>query len=455
MKKFVGSTILISLLALSGLLACGAKPSNSNSAGLSDSNSEWVLSYEDYDQDYESWPISAINGLFNQYGYEGFEIPVLDVEGAIYTITEDPTNASHLSGKESAYIQIRTVSSSTPDSYMTTLSNAGWAVNGYAASKETNNGLANISIELKSNNVLKITYGLRKNGEILKKWPEKTIYNRLKVLESVDVIPEYKGTQRGYDIDTNVLAPSYVSIKVYCDEGREEKTAKAYTDILDAAKWTLYDTNSHVNGSTYISPNTKAAIQVTYGGFSSKEVVRINIGKNTINDGTNPGGNTSQGGQTSQGGNTSQGGQTSQGGDTSQGGETSQGGNTSQGGGESSQEHSAPHLDPATNPDWPTAQLNVCYYKYSLTDQLPVYAVRGQYDVSELESDPTTYFDIECTFDETVYDQYHHTYQEVLLSAGFTERNSTYVSPNRQFQVVLYYRLVGSEVILLISVFKV
>ena len=49
MKKFVGSTILISLLALSGLLACGAKPSNSNKGDLSDSNSEWVLSYEDYD----------------------------------------------------------------------------------------------------------------------------------------------------------------------------------------------------------------------------------------------------------------------------------------------------------------------------------------------------------------------------------------------------------------------
>ena len=448
MKKFVGSTILISLLALSGLLACGSKPSNSNKADLSDSNSEWVLSYEDYDQDYESWPISAINGLFNQYGYEGFEIPALDVEGAIYTITEDPTNNYQLSGKESAFIQIRTVSSSTPDSYMTTLSNAGWAVNGYAASKETNNGVAKISIELKSNNVLKITYGLRKDYELLKKWPEKTIYNRLKVLESVDVIPEYKGTQRGYDIDTLSLGPN-LNIKVYCDEGREEKTAKAYKDILEAAKWTLYDTNSHVNGSTYISPNTKAAIQVMYGGLSSKEVVHITIGKNTSNGGTNPGGNTSQGGQTSQGGNTSQDE------NTSQGGQTSQGGNTSQGGEESSQSHSAPNLDPATNSDWPSAQLNMCYYKYSLTDQLPVYAVRGQYDVSEPESDPTTYFDIECTFDETVYDQYHHTYQEVLLSAGFTERNGYYVSPNRQYQVSLYYRLVGSEVRLRISVFKV
>ena len=428
MKKFVGSTILISLLALSGLLACGAKPSNSNKADLSDSNSEWVLSYEDYDQDYESWPISAINGLFNQYGYEGFEIPALDVEGAIYTITEDPTNNYQLSGKESAYIQIRTVSSSTPDSYMTTLSNAGWTVNGYAASKETNNGVANISLELKSNNVLKITYGLRKSGELLKKWPEKTIYNRLKLYESVDVIPEYKGTQRGYDIDTNVLG-LYLSVKVFCDEGREEKTAKAYKDILDAAKWTLYEDNGY--SSAYISPNTKAAIQIMYGGLLSKEVVYIYIGKNTSNGGTNPGGNTSQGGQTSQGGNTSQGGE------------------------ESSQEHSTPNLDPATNSDWPSAQLNMCYYKYSLTDQLPVYAVRGQYDVSEPESDPTTYFDIECTFDETVYDQYHHTYQEVLLSAGFTERNGYYVSPNRQYQVSLYYRLVGSEVRLRISVFKV
>lgn len=442
-KKNVFVVILSATLLVSGLIGCGNKPSGSGDKSVTTNGSSIDLT-EDYEKDYESFPTKGLKASFDSFGYEGFEIPALDAGSAIYSLTEDPDNWYNMC-EESCFIQIRQVSPATFENYPNVLTAAGWTVEGNQANKVTNNGTATFSFSIDNRNIAKLIIKLRKTGEILKKWPTKSLRNRLAHYNVSETVPPYTGTNYGFDWKLNTGFSFYrneTMVVVDVADGREAKSAEAYNETLVAAKWSKNGTVDNVD--CYISPKGQISITSRYSPSMNpgKMVIYIEPQDNSTNPNANSSNNPRSSNNNSQTNNNSQA-------DNSQG----QNNNSSQALSSSYQspssfttpvDHSVNPNYPANN-DWPTAEVYTCLFKHGCTDQLPKYGVKGQYDVTENPND-WTWFKITATFLESEYLAFGNVrYHEILTDNGFTERNNLFTSPNNQYHVDIYFQYKGSD----------
>lgn len=453
MKKAAISSLFLSLFLLT---ACGGGKSNSevvsssskqssssisskesqlssdsSSIEESQSSSSEVISSseEDFDQEYNEWPLEAIKAMFDRYGYAGYEVPKLEVANAIYTVTEDPLNKTQLFGNERAIVELWPVSENKFNEYINIFKNSNHGVyhdifGSYQAIYDTEESSVTLSISY-ANQAVKITYPLRQNDELIRSWPSRTIANVVSAYHSTETVPAYTGSNRGFEI---VNVSSGFRLDINCVSGREDSVADAYKQTLKDAGWTESIQDGIV---ILISPHNEIKIScvtepVWYPG-------RVQITLQPLNSEPTPSSSSSETPIPS-----------------SEEPEESQYTSVEDSSVPEESSYQPSSQQSVLNDDWPTNEVFTCLFKHGATDQLPVYGIKGTYDVTEIEDPayPSFWFKIKATLSEADYDAFHKTYQQVLLDAGFTTRNNWYISPNNQYQIDVTFRYGGNSTVI-------
>ena len=406
--------------------------SDSSSAEESQPSSSGVASSseEDFNQEYNEWPLEAIKAMFDRYGFTGYEVPKLEVANAVYTVTEDPLNKTQLFGSERAIVELWPVSLDKFDEYINIFKNSNHGVyqdifGSYQAIYDTEESSVTLGISY-ANQAAKITYPLRQDDELIRSWPARTIANVVSAYHSTETVPAYTGSNRGFEVVK--VSPGF-RLDINCVSGREDSIADAYIQTLKNAGWRESVQDDII---FLVSPHNEIKIScltdpVWHPG-------RVEITLQPFNSGSTPGSSSSEAPVTS-----------------SEGHEESQYSSIEDSSVPEESSYQPSSQQPVLNDDWPTNEVFTCLFKHGATDQLPVYGIKGTYDVTEIEDPnyPSSWFKIKATLSEADYDAYHKSYQEVLLDAGFTERNDWYISPNNQYQIDVTFRFGGNSTVII------
>ena len=209
------------------------------------------------------WNDALIANFFNKYGFDPFDIPAFECDGAQYQLVEDDNNELYASLGYDEYINasmyIYGPEADDFENYLEVLADAGWIVTQsgeyeyYAQLFIEDEGVAYIEVSFDDYVIVTIYAAL---GDLpVAEWPADEIAEALG--DSVeDEVPPYEGDNNGFYFLNDTYG---YAVQVLLDPGMEEDALEYYAEALGDAGYIEYGPDAY-GDMQYISLNDQILV---------------------------------------------------------------------------------------------------------------------------------------------------------------------------------------------------